>query len=156
MTLVEKVQNTHIRNRTFTGIVPDQSRPGPHGTNTRNVDDGATAPCFQGGHGGPDAQKDALDVDGHDLVVFLLRDLQRGFVLVARPGVVDEHVDPAELVNGRLHHLVPVGLDRDVGRDGVYVLVLLRAGRVGLLEAFGVHVGRDYFGAFFDEFLGAC
>lgn len=146
---------THIGDRSFTGVVPDQTGPGSHGADARDVDDGPTAPALQGGHGGGDAQEDALDVDRHDPVVLLLRHLERGLVLVTRAGVVDEHVQAAKLFHRRLHHLVPVGLDRDVGGDGLDVLVVLRVGRVDLLESVAVHVGRHHLGPFLDELLGA-
>lgn len=84
--------NSHIRNSPFTSIVPNQAGPGPHGTNTGDIDDASTASLLQSGHGSRQTQVDALDVDGEDPVELVLGDIQRRLVLVAGARVVDHDV----------------------------------------------------------------
>jgi len=67
--------------------------------------------------GGGDAVQQALDVDVDHLVPLVGQARRhRGDGHVA--GVVDQHVDPAEGLDGGGDHGVGVGLDGDVGPDG--------------------------------------
>ena len=62
------------------------------------VDDAAPAALLHAGHGGADAMEGRRQVDGDDLVPLLDREfLDRRHELDA--GVVDEHVDRAEVLS---------------------------------------------------------
>lgn len=109
---------THIRNSSFTGVVPYQTRSRPHGSNAGNVDDTATTSLLQSGYGGRNAQIDTLDIDGKDSIELVLGHVQRWLVLVARPCIVDENVQAAELGYCRIDDLGPVFRRGDVGSQG--------------------------------------
>ena len=108
---------TCIRNRSLASIVPHKTRSRPHGSNTRDVDDRTTTSLFHGGDRDPHAQKDALDIDGHDPIKLVFRDFERGFILVRCASVVDEDVQPAELRHCEVDHLAPVASRRNIGSD---------------------------------------
>jgi hypothetical protein len=76
-----------------------------------------------------------LDIDIEHFVKFLLSDLQRRFIPVACPSIVNKNVYLAELLDGGVHGSLPVGGLGDVhfveseggwvGRDGLLAACLV-------------------------------
>lgn len=137
---------THVGYGSLAGVIPNQAGSWSHNPNAGDVDDGTSLFLLeQLGHNSRCAEEDTLDVDIHDHVELLLRDLQRRFVLVRSPCIVHEYIQTSVLGDGAGHELVPVGSGGHVGLDKGDV------GRVGAcdaLAALGVDVGDDDFGAF--------
>lgn len=170
---------TNIRDGPLGRVVPHQPRPGTVRSHRGNVDHDAASPFLAALlpdllREGVAAEEDALDVDGHDLVKLLLRDLvgalptvssvlhpfmqhantsiigSTHLVHVARPRIVDQHVHPPPQLHGLTHRPSPVLRPRHVRAAEGHGL--RRRGQ--RLARPGVDVADEDFGALADVVLG--
>ena len=128
-------------------VVPAQVRARADARRRRRLDEGAAfALLDQVGHEGRHGQVQRAHVDVDTQVELGIRDVDGRLVGVRGAGVVHDDVDLPVLVDGRLHHGLPVLALRGVGLDEVAAELLGRPG-----TALFRQVGDEHFGAFFDE-----
>jgi hypothetical protein len=108
--------------------VGDDVRRAAQPRDRRGVHDRAAAPGAQQRRHDFHAEPDGLDVDGDHPVERLFRVVDQRLERPEDAGVVEEHVDAAEPVDGRLRVALDVGEPRHVGLDGERLAVGLLDG----------------------------
>ena len=84
------VRETHVRNGPLTSIIPHQTWPRSHGTNTSNIYNAAPSPLLHSRYCRSNAQVYALDIDSKHLVELVFSHVKCRLVLVGCPCIVDE------------------------------------------------------------------
>ena len=119
----------------------------------RDVDDGALAELLHMRDGILGAHELAFEVDRQAAVPIFAGGIQHRFVH-SNPGIIDQDIDLAEVIQGRLDHGFDLVFIRDIAfdKDG------LAAGFAQLFGSFMaffiVPIHHNHFGAFFDKNFG--